>query len=95
VADNSGHYELAVHTPAPVWLFLADANYPGWHAYIDGREAPVYSAQLLGKAVYLPAGNSRVEICFESASFRWGLAVTVASLCLMALLLLRRGQGAP
>ncbi len=87
--DSSGRYELEIRSIEAVWLFLADANYPGWRAYIDGRETPVYSAQLLGKAVYVPGGSRRLEIVFQPASVRWGLAVTIATLCLVAFLLVR------
>ena len=90
MVDSSGLYEFELDAPAPVWFFVADANYPGWHAYIDGQETPVYSAQVLGKAVYVPAGKHRLKLVFESASFRWGLAVTLLSLCAMLVLLLQR-----
>jgi hypothetical protein len=92
--DSSGLYEFELHAPAPAWFFVADANYPGWRAYIDGQETPVYSAQVLGKAIYVPAGKHRLTLVFESASFRWGLAVTLLSLCAMLVLLpQRRGRG--
>lgn len=95
LTDSSGLYEFELYTPNPVWFFVADANYPGWHAYIDGRETTVYSAQLLGKAVYVPAGKHRLKLVFESASFRWGLAVTLLSLCAMLVSLLKRRESEP
>ena len=87
VSDTSGRYEFDIDTPAPVWFFLADANYPGWKAYINGETASLYSAQLLGKAVHMPAGQHHLVIAFEPMSFRLGLVVTSISLCLLAVML--------
>lgn len=89
-------YRLQVSTAKPRWLFLADANYPGWVATVDGKAASVFSAQVLGKAVQIPPGNHDVVVAFRSISFRLGLvvtAVTVATLLvgfLFALILRRR-----
>ena len=87
--DRSDHYELAIHTTTPVWFYLADANYPGWSAYLDGARAEVYSAQLMGKAIYLPAGEHLLELVFEPLSFRLGLAISLLSCCALLVLALR------
>jgi len=85
--DRPDHYEFDIDTAAPVWFFLADANYPGWRAYLDDRETRVYSAQLLGKAMLVPAGEHRLSVVFRSGSFRLGLVLTLASITLLMLLL--------
>ena len=97
--ERSDRYVLTAGSSSPVWLYLADANYPGWHAYLDGARTPVYSAQLLGKAIYLPAGEHTVELVFEPWSFRVGLVLSLASGCALLGCLLwprlrRRGAAA-
>jgi len=87
--DRSDHYELDIRTSTPVWFYLADANYPGWNAYLDNARVEVYSAQLMGKAVYLPAGNHSLELVFEPLSFRLGLAISLLSCCAFLILALR------
>jgi hypothetical protein len=87
--DRSDHYELAIHTTTPVWFYLADANYPGWNAYLDGARVEVYSAQLMGKAIFLPAGEHLLELVFEPLSFRLGLAISLLSCCALLVLALR------
>jgi hypothetical protein len=92
--DRPDSYEVELKTPTAIWFFLADPNYPGWSAYLDGKETAVYSAQLLGKAVYIPAGKHMLRLVFEPMSFRIGLAVTFISSCVLVLVLLshmRRG----
>ncbi len=88
IEDKPTHYRLRVNAQNAGWLFLADANYPGWRAYIDGEETPVYTAQILGKAIYMPAGEHEVTISFKSMSFESGLRITLASLAAVALALL-------
>ncbi len=83
---KSTSYRLSVSAERPGWLFLADANYPGWTAKIDGRPVPLFSAQVLGKAVAVPAGDHAVAIEFRSQSVRWGAAISAASLVLFAAL---------
>jgi hypothetical protein len=80
-------YRIKVDARQPVWLFVADANYPGWEATIDGASVPVFSAQVLGKAVAVPAGTHTVAFRFRSRSFQAGLAVTLTTLLATVVLL--------
>ncbi len=71
---------------APGYLVLSDANYPGWRAWVDGAPAPVLTANLLLRAVPLPAGAHQVEFRFQPDSLQRGMIislVTVAALVLM------------
>jgi uncharacterized membrane protein YfhO len=86
LADEPTHYRLSVRAEEPGWLFLADANYPGWRAYVDGAETLVYTAQLLGKAIAIPEGEHQVELEFRSPSYRLGLRITQATLLAIVLL---------
>ncbi len=60
-------------------LFLADLAYPGWKAYLDGKETPIYRANFLFRAVYVPAGRHTVEFVYRPRSFRLGLLVTLVA----------------
>jgi len=75
--QSNVQYAFDVQAIRPAWLFIADANYPGWQARIDGRTTPVYSAQVLGKAVLVPAGRHQITVEFKSRSFAIGLAVMI------------------
>lgn len=82
--DEPTHYRLNVKAEQPGWIFLADANYPGWRAYVDGAETMIYTAQILGKAVAIPEGEHQVELTFQSSSYRIGLLITQATLLAIA-----------
>ncbi len=59
-------------------LILADSFYPGWRAYVDGREENILRANLFFRAVPLTAGEHTVEFRYEPLSFTLG--------CLLSLL---------
>jgi hypothetical protein len=62
-------------------LVLADSYYPGWQAYVDGRQQKIHRANLFFRAVVLPKGNHTVEFRYEPRSFTIGLTVSVMTLC--------------
>ncbi|WP_165794921.1 YfhO family protein [Solimicrobium silvestre] len=88
IKASDTHYHLNLHATKPCWLFLADANYPGWKAYLDGKPVPVFSAQVQGKAVAIPEGQHQLEFTFESSSFRWGACISFITLMLTTVALL-------
>jgi hypothetical protein len=62
------------------YLVLTDAHYPGWRALTDGLEMPIYRADLLFRAVYLPSGQHRVEFVYDPLSFKLGAAISLTAL---------------
>jgi hypothetical protein len=82
------YYRFDVRAARPGWLFVADANYPGWQATVDGKPAPLFTAQLLGKAVAIPAGRHLVTIEFHPRSVRIGASISLVTLAIAALALI-------
>jgi len=71
---------IAVDTPGPGLVRLADLWYPDWIATVDGRPAEILRADYLLRAVPVPAGRHRVEFHYRSRAVRLGLQLSVASL---------------
>jgi uncharacterized membrane protein YfhO len=61
-------------------LILADTNYPGWAASVDGKPVAIQTAYGLFRAVPVPAGTHVVEFRFEPASLELGAIITLLSL---------------
>jgi hypothetical protein len=65
-----------VQTAAPGFLFVSDAYFPGWRAWVDGQAAEIYQANLAFRALYVPAGVHEVVMRYVPASVRWGLVIS-------------------
>ncbi len=60
-------------------LLVTDLYYPGWKAYVDGRETPIYRGDYLFRTIFIPAGRHTVEFVYHPRSFRLGLLLTLAA----------------
>jgi len=70
---------LDVQASAPGVVVLAEAYHTGWRARVDGKDAPVWPADAVLRAVPVPAGASKVELRFVDPALRRGLWITIAS----------------
>ncbi|HEX9116479.1 MAG TPA: hypothetical protein VGA61_10455, partial [Anaerolineae bacterium] len=68
----------------PALLVLADAGYPGWEARVDGRVVPILPADLLFRAVAVPAGSHEITFAYQPASWRQGRRLSLIALALLA-----------
>lgn len=55
---------------------LADTYYPGWHAYVDGKETQIFHANFLFRGIYLPKGQHIVEFRYIPMSFYIGCVIS-------------------
>jgi hypothetical protein len=74
---------LEVTTPAAALLFMSEAYYPGWQAYVDGRQEEILRANYVFRAIPVGPGTHRVEVVIEPLSFKIGLAVTAVTMVLL------------
>jgi hypothetical protein len=83
-----------VNSDAAGILVLADLNYPGWTASVDGHPAPILAADGYLRAVALSPGAHRVEFRYRPLSFYAGAAVSLLALATLAVLYRRdRARG--
>lgn len=80
--------QLTVRTAAPAVLVLADTAYPGWHATLDGADVPILTADYLFRAVHVPAGDHTIQFTYDPVTFKIGVAISLATLLLIAVLAL-------
>ncbi len=83
---SSTRYSFSIDSDSDAWLFIADANYPGWVATVNGASRQVYSAQILGKAVKINAGRNIVEVSYAPKMLYAGAAISAVASLFVALL---------
>lgn len=67
-------------------LVLGDAWFPGWEVEVDGTPTKLLRANLLLRAVPIPAGSHQVSFQYDPASFWLGLMVSGSALVIIVLL---------
>jgi hypothetical protein len=81
---------LDVSASAAGRLVVANPYFPGWHAVVDGVEAPLAAAPGDPIVLPVPIGSHRVFLEYRPASFRAGLALAAASVLALVLVARRR-----
>jgi hypothetical protein len=64
-------------------LFLSDTYYPGWRAFVDTKEVPIYRADYAFRAILIPKGMHQVTFTFDSTSFKIGSIISCLSILIL------------
>jgi len=78
-----------VATESAGYLVLTDSWYPGWVAWVDGRETPIYRADYIFRAVSLLPGQHTVVFEYHPASLLWGAVISGMSVLLCVALVIK------
>jgi hypothetical protein len=86
---------LRVRSSGPALLVVAENWFPAWKGRVSGSEVPVMRANHTLRAVPVPAGESEVELYFDTGTLLAPLLLTLVSLLLVcgAWFLPGRGMG--
>ena len=88
--DWPNRIHLAVQSSQSAILVLNDTWAPGWTATVNGEAAQVLRANYAYRAVFVPAGTSRVVFTYHPWPLIVGLVLTFTSLILMVIYMLVR-----
>lgn len=71
--------QIETRTQGNAPLIISNVNYPGWHAYIDGKPVHLYEANFMFQSVIVPTGAHNVLLSYMPKSFIYGLYLTAIS----------------
>ena len=80
---------LEYESDSDAFLYVSDTYYPGWHAYVDGKETKIYRANLAFRAIKVPKGKHTVVFKYIPMSFYIGLCLTIIGILLCMILIMR------
>jgi uncharacterized membrane protein YfhO len=83
--------QVETTTDEPRLLVVSEMYFPGWDAYIDGRETMTYRTNYLFRGVVVPAGRHTVTFVYRPASVVAGGIVSALALVVVGVLLTVRG----
>ncbi len=85
VTYQSDRVTVHVETDRRAYLVLADTDYPGWVATVDGSETPIATADGIFRAVSVPAGTHTVEFRFNPPIVTESWIISLASLIVLGI----------
>ncbi len=76
--------DLDVRAHGAALLVAAETWYPGWRAWVDGRETPVHRVDVAFRGIAVPDGAHRVRMEFRPAILWIGLGVSLLTAVALA-----------
>jgi hypothetical protein len=83
VTYENNRIVLEVDSPEAAFLFMSEAYYPGWKAYVDNRQEEILRANYAFRAIPVGPGSHRIEVVYQPLSFKVGLAVSLVTIFLL------------
>lgn len=90
IVDKNTLVEIKVDLTEKSLVTISDSFYPGWKAYIDGKETKIYPTNVNSRSVVVPSGHHHIVYKFDSDTIKIGTLVTLAALSFILLLLINR-----
>jgi hypothetical protein len=88
--------EMRADIRRPCLLVVSEVYYPpGWKAFVDGSETPIYRTNYAFRSVYLEPGTHIVAMRHTSPSLRTGLLVSLIAAVILVLLWAAPRRAAP
>lgn len=75
--------KIEANLAANGYLVLLDTFYPGWVATLDGQPIPIYRANYIVRAVFVPAGQHVINFEYRPLSFKLGLGLSLLALTII------------
>jgi len=81
LAYSPESFSVIARTPTPAYLVISEIWYPGWRAWVDGVEVPIFRANFAFRGVVLAeAGEHTIVMRFDPPSWKPGLSITLLTL---------------
>lgn len=76
---RSNEIEAQVDMKCNGWVVLSDTYFPGWSAFLDGKEVPIREVNFRLRGVFVPPGKHELKMTHRPMSVLGGAAISIAS----------------
>ena len=83
---------ITTSTTANGLLVLSDNYYPGWKAYVDGKQTQIYRANYTFRSIFLPKGRHSIIFEYQPQSLKTGIIISLVSLTILAIIYFARNK---
>jgi len=90
--ENYGDNEVDLRTDfkGEGFIVLADAYYPGWHAYIDNKSTDIYKTNGILRGIVIPSGIHTITFKYQPWKIYACMALSIFTVVVIAIILIRR-----
>jgi len=68
------------------WVVISDTWYPGWKAWVDGNQVPIWRANYLHRAISVEAGNHQILLEYHPVELILGKVISMAAILIVSVL---------
>lgn len=91
LSENTHRAQYALSAGCSGYVVFSEPLYPGWHIHVDGKPTPILRANYAFSAIFLQAGDHRIERYYRPDSFLLGGMISLFS-CGVLLIGYRKNQ---
>ena len=85
---------LSTNLSSPGFLVISEVWYPGWKAYDNGKEIPIYKTDSILRSVSVSKGKHTIIFVFDPLPYTIGFIISTTSLLLLIIYFFyKRSQG--
>jgi len=81
--SKAGYWQITTNSDSGALLLIAESDYPGWQAKVDGEHAEKYRAYTTIRSICVPAGEHLVEWLYQPRSFLAGGIISLITIALL------------
>ena len=78
---------LSANSPTSEYLFLSEIWYPGWKAYVNGKETQILKTDYIFRSIHLEKGTNFIVLRFEPLAFMFGKYFFIVGITICFLIL--------
>ena len=92
ISESNNRLHLKVRATGNALLTLSDTYYPGWKAFVDGKEVKIYRANYNFRAIPVEAGEHEIKFIYDPISFKIGALASLVTLIGMVVYFIKVGH---